>query len=266
VYGGTLRARIESDFSKPESASRLSLEVDGVQAQPLLESATTLRDVFAGALHGRIALESRGLSWDAVSRTGKGEGRLSVANADLRTVRLMPEVARALAAVGAVAGFQVPPSLESAKFSKLETSLALVGGRVSTPDLTLEGADVSGSASGSLGLDRTLDYSGRIVLGPSIVRSFGKTGRYIADSEGRVALPFRASGPIASPKVAIDESIVLDLGRRALARQAGEKVGGTAGKILGDALGSGDGKQASPADILQQFLRPPPTPTPRPRD
>ncbi len=265
VYGGTLRARIESDFSKPESASRLSLEVDGVQAQPLLESATTLRDVFAGALQGRIALESRGLSWDAVSRTGKGEGRLSVTNADLRTVKVMPEVARALSAVGAVAGFQVPPGLESTKFSKLETSLALVGGRVSTPDLTLEGADVSGSASGSLGLDRTLDYSGRIVLGPSIVKSFGKTGRYIADSEGRVALPFRASGPIASPKVTIDESIVLVLGRRALARQAGEKVGGDAGKLLGDVLGSGDGKQASPADILQQFLRPPPTPTPRPR-
>ena len=235
-----------------------------MQAQPLLESATTLRDVFSGGLNGRIALESRGLSWDAVSRTGKGEGRLSVTDADLRTVKLMPEVTRALSAVGTVAGFQVPASLESTKFSKLETSLALVGGRVSTPDLTLEDPDVSVSASGSLGLDRTLDYTGRILLGPAIVKSLGKAGRYVADAQGRIAMPFRASGPIASPKVAIDESIVLDLGRRALARQAGERVGGTAGQILGDVLGSGDGKQASPADLLQQFLRPPPTPTPRP--
>ncbi len=177
----------------------------------------------------------------------------------------MPEVTRALSAVGTVAGFQVPASLESTKFSKLETSLALVGGRVSTPDLTLENPDVSASASGSLGLDRTLDYTGRIVLGPAIVKSLGKAGRYVADAEGRIALPFRASGPIASPKVAIDESIVLELGRRALARQAGEKVGGTAGKILGDVLGSGGANSPSAADILQQFLKPPPpTPTPRP--
>jgi len=263
LYGGTLRGRIESDFSRPDATSRMSLDLAGVQAKPLLESATTLREVFSGNLNGRIALESRGLGWDAVSKTGKGEGRLSVADADLRTVKLMPEVARALSAVGQVAGFQVPPGLEDTKFSKLETSLALANGRVSTPDLTLTGADVSAAATGSIGLDRTLDYSGRIVLGPAIVKSLGKTGRYVADPEGRIALPFHATGQIASPKVTIDESIVVDLGRRALAHQAQERVGGTAGQILGDVLGGGDARTPGAADILQQLLRPRPTPTPR---
>jgi hypothetical protein len=267
LYGGTLGGRIESDFSKPDAVSRLTLDVSGVQAQPLLESATTLRNVFSGALNGHVAVESRGLGWDAISKTGKGDGRLSVADADLRTVRLMPEAARALSAIGQVAGFQVPPGLESTKFSKLETSLALANGRVATPDLTLAGPDVGATANGSIGLDRTLDYSGRLILGPSIVKSFGKTGRYVADAEGRIALPFRASGPVASPKVTIDESIVLELGRRALARQAGEKVGGTAGRILGDVLQGGEGKSPGPADLLQQLLRPSTrTPTPaRPR-
>ena len=269
MYGGTLGGRIESDFAKRESVSRLTLEAAGVQTQPLLESATTLRNVFSGALNGRVAIESRGLGWDAISKSGKGEGRLSVADADLRTVRLMPEAARALSAIGQVAGFQVPPGLESTKFSKLETSLALANGRVTTPDLTLSGPDVGATANGSIGLDRTLDYSGRLILGPSIVKSFGKTGRYVADSEGRLALPFRASGPIASPKVTIDESIVLELGRRALARQAGERVGGTAGQILGDVLqGGSEGKSPGAADLLQQILRPStrtPTPTPSPR-
>ena len=165
LYGGTLRGRIESDFSRKDATSRMSLDVAGVQAKPLLESATTLREVFSGSLNGRIALESRGLGWDAVSKTGKGEGRLSVADADLRTVKLMPEVARTLTVVGQAAGFQVPPGLETTKFSRLETSLALANGRVSTPDLTLAGADVSAAANGSIGLDRTIDYAGRIVLG-----------------------------------------------------------------------------------------------------
>jgi hypothetical protein len=267
LYGGSLGGRIESDFSRPDAVSTLLLEVSGVQAKPLLESATTLRDVFSGLLNGRIDLESRGLGWEAVSKTGKGEGRVSVADADLRTVRLMPEAARALSVIGQVAGFQVPPALESTRFSKLETSLRLAGGRVETPDLTLAGADVTAAANGSIGLDRTLDYAGRLLLGPTIVKSLGKTGRYVADSEGRIALPFRATGPIASPKVTIDQNIVLELGRRALARQAGEKVGGTAGQILGDVLQGGDGgKSPGPADLLQQILRPrAPTPTPPPR-
>ncbi len=266
VFGGTLSARIESDFAHPQSESRMSFDVRGVQAQPLLESSTSIRGVFSGKLSGNMALASRGLSWDAVSKTGKGEGRLSVADADLRTVQLMPEVARALSAVGQVAGFQVPASLESTKFSTLETSLRLADGRVATPDLKLSGRDVAVAADGSLGLDRTIDYQGRIVLGPAVVKSLGNAGRYIADSEGKLSLPFRAAGPISSPKVTIDESIAVDLGRRVLARQAGEKLGGTAGKMLGDALEGGASGTSNPADLLQQFLRPPPpTPTPRPK-
>lgn len=268
VYGGTLVARVESDFAHAQSESRVALELRGVQAQPLVESATSARNVFAGTLNGKFSLSSRGLSWDAISKTGRGEGRLSVTDADLRTVQLMPEVARSLWAVGKVAGFQVPASLESMKFSKLETSLRLADGRLATPDLSLSGRDVSASADGSLGLDKTLSYQGRVILGPAVVKSLGSAGKYIADSQGLLALPFHASGPVSLPKVTIDESIVVDLARRALAHQAQERIGGTAGKVLGGVLDSGDGKTSAPADLLQQFLKPAaprPTPTPAPR-
>ena len=266
VFGGSLGARVEADLVHPKAHSRLSFDLRGVEAKPLLESLTSVRDVFSGSLNGKMALESTGLSWDAISKTARGDGRISVSDADLRTVQLMPEVARTLSAVGKVAGFQVPPSLESTKFDKLETSLKLADGRLATPDLTLSGRDVAVSADGSVGLDRTLSYEGHIVLAPSIVKSLGNAGKYVADSQGRLSLPFRVSGQIASPKVSIDEAIVIELGRRVLARQAGEKVGGAAGKALGEVFDSGDGKKANPVDLLQQFLRPPPpTPTPTAR-
>ncbi len=267
VFAGKLSARVEANLAQPKSESRLALDVQGVQAQPLVESLTTVRDVLAGSLSGTMTLSTRGLGWEAVSKTAKGEGRLSVADADLRTVQLLPEVARSLSAVGKIAGFQIPASLESTKFSRLETSLRLSDGRVVTPDLVLSGRDVSVSADGSLGLDKTLSYEGRVTLGPSIVKSLGSAGKYMADSQGRLALPFHVTGSVSAPKVAIDESVVLDLGRRVLARQAQEKVGGTAGKILGDVLEGGEGKQTSPVDLLQLLGPPAPTPTraPSPR-
>ena len=263
VFGGTLGGRIESNFSQPKSESRVDLDVERVQAQPLVENLTALRNVFAGTMKGKLTLSTRGLSWDAVSKTAHGEGHLSVSDADLRTVQLMPEVARALSAVGKVAGFQVPASLESTKFSTLETSLKLADGKLATPDLTLAGRDVSAKAEGWVGLDKTLFYEGQVVLGPAVVKSFGSAGRYVADPQGRLELPFRVTGDVTAPRVAIDEAILLDLGRRILARQAGAKVGGTAGKVLGDVMG-GDGKTSNPVDLLQQLLKPPaPTPTPR---
>ncbi len=143
VFGGTLSARVESDLGHPRSESHLAFDVEGVQGQALLESLTSLRNVFSGTLHGKVALASQGLNWDAVSKTGKGDGHIAVADADIRTVQLMPEVARTLSAVGKVAGFQVPPSLEETKFTTLETSLKLADGRVATPDLTMSGRDVA---------------------------------------------------------------------------------------------------------------------------
>ena len=158
----------------------------------------------------------------------------------------------------------MPPSLEETKFTTLETSLKLADGRVATPDLTMSGRDVALTADGSIGLDQTIAYQGRIQLGPSIVKSLGNTGRYLADSNGRITLPFHASGPLAAPKVTIDESVVLDLGRRVLAREAQEKLGGSAGRILGGVLEGGEGKKGDPVDILQQLLQRPPPPTPTP--
>ncbi len=264
AFGGTLGARLETDLARPKSESRVTLEVRSMQAQPLVESLTSARNVLLGTLTAKIALASPGLTWDAVSRAARGEGRLSVANAELRTLDLMPAVARALEAVGQVAGFRVPPALESARFSGLDTALRLADGRLATPGLSLSGRDVAATADGSLGLDRSLSYEGRVTLGPALVKSLGNAGRYLADERGALSLPFRVSGQVAAPKVSIDERVVLDLGRRALAREARERLQGGVGKAVGDALEGGGGKKTDPLDILQRLLEaPPPTPTPR---
>jgi hypothetical protein len=267
VAGGKLRVDLASDFSREPSEYRIGLGLEGVRTESLLDALTSVRGVLSGRLSGTMSLASRGLDWDSVAKTGHGEGRVSVADADLKTIRLMPEVVRSLAAVGKVAGFQVPPALESTRFSAMRASLRLADGRLATPDLTLSADQVLASAEGSVGLDRTLSYEGRVVLAPAVVRSLGKAGRYIADSQGRLALPFHVSGSVSAPAVSIDESVVLDLGRRALAREAGERIGGEAGRVLGGVLeGGAEGKPANPLDILQQLLRAPePTPSPTPR-
>src|SRR5262249_18789753 len=144
--------------------------------------------------------------------------------------------------------FQIPPGLESTKFEKLETSLHLSDGRVTTPDLKLSGRDAVVDADGSLGLDKTLAYQGRVVLQPTLVQGLGRPGPYVAAARGRMPRAVRVEGWSGAPKVAAGETAVLaGLG------------GAAAGRAVGGALGG-----RNPGDLLQQFLKPPsPTPTPR---
>jgi hypothetical protein len=278
VYGGHIAARLESEIGKPEPLSHATLELDGVHGDALVEAATTTRSAFAGILTGRLSMVSRGLTWDAIRSTASGQGHIAVTGPNLYTVHIKPEVARALAAIGKyAAGFLTPPSLESTTFEKLDTTLRLADGRLATPDLTLSGSDAAVEAAGSLGLDRTLAYQGRVVLEPALVHSLGTAGRYIADARGRVVVPFQVSGTITDPKVHVDTSVLMDLGRRLAARLAGDRLGGW-WKVLGEAIGNGTlpmpggngggfpmpggggfpmpglGGLPSPGDILQRFM------------
>lgn len=238
VYGGRIAARLESESRGGEPEMRARVRLAGVHGQPLVESATTARHVFSGTMDGALSLVTRGLSWDAIRHSAKGDGRVSVSGPNLYTVHLKPEIGGMLAKLGKYASFVTPPSLESTTFERLETSLRLGDGRLETPDLVLAGRDAAVHAAGALGLDKTLDYRGRVVLEPTLVQGLGTVGQYIANAEGRVVFPFQVTGTIDAPKISIDTAAILDLGRRIAARLAGDKLGGW-WKVLGEAVGSG---------------------------
>jgi len=256
AFGGGLRARFESDFANPGTETRMRFEVDRVQARPLSASFTAAdspRGV-SGTLSAKMSLASRGLAAEALAATGRGEGRISLANADLRTIELMPKVASALTTVGRILGFEVPKSLESTRIQSIETAIRLENGRVVTQGLLLSGRDVAVTADGWIGFDKTLAYEGRVVLGPGLVRSLGAAGRGIADELGRVSVPFRVSGEVSSPNVDVDYSVLLSLGRRALAQQAPAVVRGVAGRILEHVRERAEGMGTEPLDLLQRLL------------
>jgi hypothetical protein len=119
-------------------------------------------------------------------------------------VKLLPEVVRTVARVGRAAGFAVPDGLDAPRRFELETGVRFGGGRVETPDAKLTSGDVVVRAEGSVDRDRSLDYRGRVVLGPRAVAEFGRIGAYLADERGGFEIPFRVAGPAASPRVSVD--------------------------------------------------------------
>jgi hypothetical protein len=62
------------------------------------------------------------------------------------------------------------------------------------------------------------------------------------------------SGEVSSPNVDVDYSVLLSLGRRALAQQAPAVVRGVAGRILEHVRERAEGMGTGPLDLLQRLL------------
>jgi hypothetical protein len=254
VFGGRVGMRMEASLGRPDSVSRFTVELAGLPADRLTETAPApLRGLIGGTVGGWLTMSGRGLGTEAFARTAEGEGRISVSRAELRTVRLMPEIVRTVARAGRVAGFDVPDGLDAPRRFELSSGFRFGGGRVATPDLTLESGDVVIRAGGSVAPDRTLAYRGRVVLGREAVASLGRMGAYLADSSGRFEIPFCVSGRADAPRVSV-ELDAFDIGRRLVRTRVRGFLPDRARRILDGALEGLDGTGFRPLERLRGLL------------
>jgi hypothetical protein len=202
-----------------------------------------------------MTMSGRGLGTEAFARTAQGEGRISVSRAELRSVRLMPEIVKTVARVGRAAGYAVPDGLDTPRRFELSSGFRFGGGRVATPDLTLESGDVVIRAGGDVAPDRTLSYHGRVVLGRGALASLGRIGAYLADSSGRFEVPFSVSGRADAPRVSV-ELDAFDLGRRLVRSRVRDFVPERARRILDGVLQGLEGSGFRPLEQLRGLFGP----------
>jgi hypothetical protein len=162
----------------------------------------------------------------------------------------MPEIAKTLARVGRAAGFDVPDGIDTTRRFALQTGIRFGGGRVETPDVSLTSGDVVVRAGGSVAADRTLSYRGRVILGPEVVRGFGRVGAYLADSRGTFEIPFHVSGPAAAPQVSVDLDAIA-LGRRLVSGRLREVLPDRARRVMDGVLERLDGMGIHPLEPLR---------------
>ncbi|HEX4440741.1 MAG TPA: AsmA family protein [Thermoanaerobaculia bacterium] len=263
VFGGRVGMRLEADLRRPGSDSRLAFEVAGIPLDRLASVAPSsapgaspsAASLLGGTLSGWMSMTGRGLGTELFARTASGEGRITVSRAELRTVRVMPEIAKTLARVGRAAGLDVPDGIDTPRQFALQTGLRFGGGRVETPDLTLTSGDVVVHAGGSVAADRTLSYRGRVVLGPEAVRGFGRLGTYLADSRGAFEIPFHVAGPASSPQVSVDLD-AMAIGRRLVSGRLRDVLPERARRIVDGILGHLEGTGISPLERFRALFSP----------
>jgi hypothetical protein len=162
-----------------------------------------------------------------------------------------------------VAGFTVPADLADRSFDAMKATLRMEQGKIYSDDLQLWGPEVQLLGKGFLGLDQSLQFDGTALLLGNLAQSFGKQASFLLDQQGRIQLPVAIQGTVTQPKIALNESSLMDLARQALTDKVEKEATKELGKALDKAvpgLGKdilpGGGQPAAPDDAQTGQTKP----------
>jgi uncharacterized protein involved in outer membrane biogenesis len=223
LFDGKLTGRLHLETAGATPLAELSAQVAGLDAARVAAFAGST-GVLTGRLAGQLTLEARGVTADAVFQSARGRATASVTDGTLPGLDLVGPV---------ILAFGKPdpskPIESSRAFSRLGGTFTLADGVLRSDDLELDSRDVDLTGRGTLRVAGAVaDVRANLTLSEALTAQAGRDLVRYAREGSRVVLPATISGPLASPRVAID---VESAARRALRNELEDQVRKAFGRI-----------------------------------
>jgi uncharacterized protein involved in outer membrane biogenesis len=244
AYAGSYQGTTKVDLTRPEPAYALDAKVAGLDVGRVLDELTPAKKTLRGLLSTDLHLVGRGRTWDVISQTLSGQGHATIDEANLATLDLIPELLQVLQNLAGRAGLTIDTRLGRDAFRTIEADWDLRQGRILTERLRLRGEGVEAWLDGSVGLDQSLDYAGKVFLPPKFLALRGRPSLLPQDDQGRFILPFMVKGTLHAPRVSLNE--------KALVGGVGEELIDKLRKRLGDKLEGLFGTPPAPEQERQE--------------
>jgi len=209
LYAGSYQGTARVDLTSPDPLFSLDAKVADLDIGQALDELTSAKRTLRGLLSTDLHATGRGWAWEGISQTLDGHGRAKIVEARLMTLDLLPELMRVLQRLGERAGLAIDTKLAQDPFKTIEGNWQLHQGRIATDRLRLRGAEVEAVLDGSVGLDRSLDYEGKVLLPPKFINLRGRPAFLPQDDKGRLTLPFTVKGTLMAPHVAVNEKALV---------------------------------------------------------
>ena len=129
---------------------------------------------------------------------------VALSNGVIRNFALLAALNRALRITGG--------NDTDTRFERLAATLDLGGGVMGTRNASLHAGELTALAAGTLGFDRTIDMNGTAAFSREASARMISSIREISaasNAQGEVEVPFRITGSMDRPDVAIDTQAVL---------------------------------------------------------
>ena len=167
--------------------------------------------VLKGTLGGEVFIKLPLSGGGTAGRRLQGNGNLVARNGELTNVDLINKVQR----VTGLIGLSPNERREATTFKTLEAAFVVADGFADFKRLYLINPQIEMNGSGTMTLERpSLNIAMEAVLSAeaSARAGKGKTATFFKDSQGRIVVPLKITGPVESASVDLDSSKMLQRG------------------------------------------------------
>ena len=204
LYGGSYQGMVQMNLAQAEPAYSLDANLAGLHLGEAAAALTPAKNFFEGVLTVQIKVAGRGLTWAAISQTLSGDGNVQITGARFTPPDAMPELRREVTIVSPLGKMTTHIKLKRHAFNAVEAIFRIGQGKVFSDHLQLSGNDIQILAKGYVGLDRSLDYNGHLVLSGQRASERGVLAAFLRDTYGRIIVPFAIRGTVGDPKIVVD--------------------------------------------------------------
>ena len=216
---------------------KLRSQIESIELGSFLkEKFPTLRNHVEGQLNLRGQFDTVMHNGAIVTEAFQGSGESVIHNGTIRDFNLIAMIfPRGNDSSSPTTTPRLPPSLtalvnlQDTPFDTLKANFKVVEKQIRTDDLLLVTPDYTISGAGWVGLDRTTQWNGLLVLSPRITQELQreyKMIRYLVDRRGRLSISFRAEGKFPNVKMRPENRAVAQALRRGFSPRPGDPAPG----------------------------------------
>ncbi len=191
IFEGKITSKGFFDLRGENKFGKITIEASDIKTNQLLNAISDETDLIVGTLKltgsydfpiGTIKEITNGLT---------GRGKIDIVNGYITDFSLREE----LASTFGVSPEVLPESLDTGDFSYMGGEYYIMAERAYTDNFTINSPTYDATAQGSLGLDKTLDVNGEILLNSEITSSdfFKKAVSFMGITETLYTVPFSIS-------------------------------------------------------------------------
>ncbi len=223
LYGGTVSGRGALVLGQDPLPFDLAVAVKGVDLEGALPALSpALKGALSGRFTGDLVLAGTGIAATELARALRGDFELDMREGRIASLSVLRQVAVLLEAAGGKGiGREFTP------YQSITGDFKIEAGRARTRNLALRSEDLDLDGDGSFGLDGTLEFNLDARFAPGVTDAMvAKTSqlRVLVEKDGRLRLRLRMQGPLAAPKVELDQSYIKSRLRQRVQERTREKV------------------------------------------
>jgi uncharacterized protein involved in outer membrane biogenesis len=199
VYNGSVGGNAVydmTDISNPEF--NIKVNASKIEANNFLTRFALFKDHLFGQLNLTADFSGKGMSVEEITQSLIASGNGTITDGKLVNWDLLNQLA----------GFFNMKQFQEEKIKTLTNSFLVNNGRVYFEDFEAFSESGDWKATGSVGLDGSLNYLVTVVLSAELSKKIdlGDLGKFFQDDKGRMVLDFEIGGDVKSPKFTLSTS------------------------------------------------------------